>query len=152
METFDYQLMKTVRIKRGLTQKDMADILQTNRTYISRWEAGKGIPDKEQILKLESALGVSLCKEDSKSEIIKDVKDYLLYPGLLILCAYISSLFNYSAYSIVLSIGAIVFVWKKKMSRVWLIFTIGIFLFIFLSYLDIQYHCFSTGHVYYLEP
>ena len=40
METFDYQLMKTVRIKRGLTQKDMADILQTNRTYISRWEAG----------------------------------------------------------------------------------------------------------------
>ena len=126
METFDYQLMKTVRIKRGLTQKDMADILQTNRTYISRWESGKGIPDKKQILKLESALGVSLCKEDSKSEMIKDVKDYLLYPGLLIFCAYISSLFNYSAYSIVLSIGTIVFVWKKKMSRVWLIFTIGI--------------------------
>ncbi len=83
METFDYQLMKTVRIKRGLTQKDMADILQTNRTYISRWESGKGIPDKEQILTLGSALGVSLCKEDSKSEIIKDVKDYLLYPNVI---------------------------------------------------------------------
>lgn len=152
METFDYQLMKAMRINRGLTQKDMADILQTNRTYISRWESGKEIPDKEQILKLESALGVSLRKEDSKSEIIKDVRDYLLYPGLLIFCAYISSLFNYSAYSIVLSVGTIVFVWKKKMPRVWLIFTIGILLFIILSYLDIHYHCFSTGHVYYLEP
>lgn len=152
MKHFDAEKLKAFRTENHFSQSEIASQLYVSRTVISNWENGKGIPDKEQILKLESALGVSLCKEDSKSEIIKDVKDYLLYPGLLILCAYLSSLFNYSAYSIVLSIGTIVFVWKKKMSRVWLIFTIGMFLFIFLSYLDIQYHCFSTGHVYYLEP
>lgn len=148
MSTFNYELFRNIRTEKQISQKEIADALQTNRSYVSRWENGTDVPTMEQIRKLETLLGVPLYTRD-RMEKLKDIRDYLLYPAILIVCSYISMLCNAAPYSVFLSLGMIVFARKQKMSRTWLLFTVGIFLFILLSYMDIRYHCFSMGHVYY---
>ncbi len=49
-----------LRKKRGLTQKELADMLYVSNKTVSKWERGAGYPELEQILKLAEILGVSL--------------------------------------------------------------------------------------------
>lgn len=54
--------IKTLREKKGLTQKQLADMLIVSDKTVSKWETGKGLPDISLIERLAKALGVSLAE------------------------------------------------------------------------------------------
>ena len=53
------QRLKTLRKKAGLTQEQLANILDVSYMTIRRWEWGKGTPRLEEIKALAKALNVS---------------------------------------------------------------------------------------------
>lgn len=62
-----------LRKEKGLTQKQLAEILNVSDKAVSRWESGKGYPEVTILPKLASALGVSVDEllssdEDAKEE------------------------------------------------------------------------------------
>lgn len=61
---FDIQHFRTrlqeCRKERGLTQNDLADILNVSAQSVSYWECGKGVPDIENLCRLADAFSVSL--------------------------------------------------------------------------------------------
>ncbi len=54
--------IKTLREKRGITQKELAEIINVSNKTISKWETNKGLPDIGVIGELAKALGVSLAE------------------------------------------------------------------------------------------
>lgn len=63
----NYELMKSERVKRGYTQKMLADRLQIAQSTYSLYESGKGIPNAEILEKLANIYGISidcLCGRD----------------------------------------------------------------------------------------
>ncbi len=48
------------RIKRNLTQDDLAEILFVTRQAISKWENGKTLPDYESLLNLSNLFTISI--------------------------------------------------------------------------------------------
>lgn len=52
--------IKTLREKKGYTQKQLSDILLVSDKTISKWETQKGLPDISLLEPLSKALGVSL--------------------------------------------------------------------------------------------
>lgn len=54
--------IKTLREKKGLTQKQLADMLIISDKTVSKWETGKGLPDISLIESLARVLGVSLAE------------------------------------------------------------------------------------------
>ena len=49
-----------LRKEKGLTQKELAQILQITDRAISKWENGRGLPELGMLLPLSEALGVSV--------------------------------------------------------------------------------------------
>ncbi len=49
-----------LRKEKGLTQKELADLLNITDKAVSKWETGKGFPDVKLLEPLAQALGVSL--------------------------------------------------------------------------------------------
>jgi len=49
-----------LRKERGLTQKELADLLNVTDKAVSKWETGKGFPDVKLLEPLAQVLGVSL--------------------------------------------------------------------------------------------
>lgn len=56
------------RAKRGLTQKELAELAGVKQQHISRWECGKHIPTIEQLVSIAEALNCSLDVLYSKIE------------------------------------------------------------------------------------
>ena len=54
------QTIRTLREKRGLTQKALAEKLYVSDKAVSKWETGRGLPDGSLLQPLAEALGVSL--------------------------------------------------------------------------------------------
>ena len=52
--------IKTLREKKGYTQKQLADLLFLSDKTVSKWETGKGIPDVSLLEPLAKVLGVSV--------------------------------------------------------------------------------------------
>lgn len=52
--------IKSLRDKKGLTQSQLADIINVSDKAVSRWETGKGFPDISLIEPLSEALGISV--------------------------------------------------------------------------------------------
>lgn len=52
--------LKKLRLKKGLTQKDIADLVHVNRVTYTNWEKGKREPSFENLIKLADLLEVSL--------------------------------------------------------------------------------------------
>ena len=52
--------LKQLRIEKGLSQQELADMLCVVRQTISKWEKGLSLPDAEMLVKLADALGVSV--------------------------------------------------------------------------------------------
>lgn len=52
------QKLKDARVKKGLKQKDLADLFNIDPSNISRWENGKDFPEDERLPKLCEALGI----------------------------------------------------------------------------------------------
>lgn len=62
-EAFKREILKMLvemRIKEGLTQKQLAERLSTTRSYISQIESGKGNPNLNFLVKLGRALNKKL--------------------------------------------------------------------------------------------
>lgn len=53
--------LKRLRLKRGLTQEELADILHVNRTTVTLWENGTNKPRANMLVKLSKVLR---CKVD----------------------------------------------------------------------------------------
>lgn len=54
------KLIKKVRKDKGLTQQDLADLLNLSPKTISKWECGKGCPDISILNELCNILGISV--------------------------------------------------------------------------------------------
>lgn len=52
--------IKTARTEGGFTQEELASKLMVSRQAVTKWEAGKGIPDIENLKLISSLLGVSV--------------------------------------------------------------------------------------------
>lgn len=50
--------IKTLRLKRGYSQKQLASLVEKSETTISLIESGKSIPQTKRIKEISSALGV----------------------------------------------------------------------------------------------
>ena len=50
------EFIKSLRIEKGLTQKELAEALNCTDKAISRWETGKGFPDIVFLAPLANAL------------------------------------------------------------------------------------------------
>ena len=52
--------MQKMRREKGMTQKELADILHISDKTISKWETGKGIPDVSYLENICTALDVTI--------------------------------------------------------------------------------------------
>ena len=52
--------IKKIRTSRGLTQKELADKLNINRSRISQWEIGYSLPRVTELPKIAKALKCSI--------------------------------------------------------------------------------------------
>ncbi len=52
--------LKEIRKKKGLSQEELADLLNVSRQAVSKWEQGIGYPEVEKLLVLSSQLNISL--------------------------------------------------------------------------------------------
>lgn len=64
--------IRDLRIKQGLTQKQLAEVLNVTDKAVSKWETGRGIPDISLLEPLSIALGISI-GELMNGEIINTV-------------------------------------------------------------------------------
>lgn len=55
-------MLKELREKRNLTQKELAEKLRISDKTISKWETGKGLPDITLVAPLAEALGISVAE------------------------------------------------------------------------------------------
>ena len=61
-------LIKSARIKKGLTQQQLADVVFVTRQTISKWELGKSVPDEASLSLLYQRLDID---NDEKKAIKK---------------------------------------------------------------------------------
>ena len=54
------QIIRTLREKKGLTQKELAEKLAVSDKTVSKWETGKGLPDIALLETIAGTLGVSV--------------------------------------------------------------------------------------------
>lgn len=52
--------LKIIRKARGLSQEDLAELLDVSRQAVSKWEGGDGYPEMEKVLLLSRELRISL--------------------------------------------------------------------------------------------
>ena len=86
--------IKALRLERGWTQQEMADMLFVTRQTVSNWENGKALPDVETLLKIAEKLNVDVNelvygKRQPDERLKKDVLNTLKWLGLLFLSYFI---------------------------------------------------------------
>lgn len=54
------EVIRKFRLKRGMTQPQLAKVLNTHKNYVSNWEMGKARPDLNIVPELCDALGMTL--------------------------------------------------------------------------------------------
>lgn len=52
--------IKELRMNKGITQKQLADMLYISSQAVSKWERGKSLPDINILPRLAVALGVNI--------------------------------------------------------------------------------------------
>lgn len=62
------EIIKTARIKKGMTQQELADSVYVTRQTISKWELGKSVPDEASLSLLYQCLDID---NDEKKAIKK---------------------------------------------------------------------------------
>lgn len=72
------KFIRTIRIEKNLTQKELAEKLSCTDKAVSRWETGKGIPDISLLIPLSETLGVSVNEilNGEKIEAEKQIEKY----------------------------------------------------------------------------
>ena len=88
------------RKKRGLSQEELADILNVSRQAITKWETDRGIPDIANLIRISEEFEISL------DELIKgdnSVKRKIIYDSImkkwhLLVLIYLMAIVAYIAY------------------------------------------------------
>ena len=62
------EVIKEARIKKGMTQQQLADSVYVTRQTISKWELGKSIPDEASLSLLYQCLEI----DDEEKKVIKE--------------------------------------------------------------------------------
>ncbi len=52
--------IKKIRAEKGMTQEDLAELLNVSRQSISKWESGIGYPESEKLILIAKKLEISL--------------------------------------------------------------------------------------------
>lgn len=52
--------LRQIRKEKGLSQEELAEILDVSRQAVSKWEQGQGYPEVEKLLFLSRELNLSL--------------------------------------------------------------------------------------------
>lgn len=52
--------IKKIREKRGLTQKQLSEMIMVNQSTVAMWETGKSVPRASNLLKLSNTLNCSV--------------------------------------------------------------------------------------------
>ncbi len=53
-------IIKELRLKRGITQNELANLCGVHQTAVSQWEKGRTLPDKAALVRLSDIFGVSI--------------------------------------------------------------------------------------------
>lgn len=53
-------IIRELRLKRGITQSELAELCLVHQTAVSQWEKGRTLPDKQTLVKLSDIFNVSL--------------------------------------------------------------------------------------------
>lgn len=53
-------VIKDLRLKKGITQSELASLCGVHQTAVSQWEKGRTLPDKSALLRLSDVFGVSI--------------------------------------------------------------------------------------------
>ena len=53
-------MLKTLRKKKRITQKDLANALHISQTSVSKYERGESEPDLEMVIKMSDFFGVTI--------------------------------------------------------------------------------------------
>ena len=53
-------IIRELRLKRGITQSELARLCSVHQTAVSQWEKGRTLPDKQTLMKLSDIFGVSV--------------------------------------------------------------------------------------------
>ena len=93
MDTRFAENLKKLRIERGLSQRELADLIYVDRSTVARWESGSRLPDAVMIYRLSRCLGVdtgtllSIAEENdgSPNVILVDDSEIILTGGLPVL-------------------------------------------------------------------
>ena len=73
--------LKLIRKEKGITQEDLAEMLQVSRQAVSKWEAGTGYPETDKLLIIARELNVSLdYLMDNEPDIIDSEPKEVVYP------------------------------------------------------------------------
>ena len=73
--------LKLIRKEKGITQEDLAEMLQVSRQAVSKWEAGTGYPETDKLLIIARELNVSLdYLMDNEPDIIDSEPKDVVYP------------------------------------------------------------------------
>ena len=91
--------IKALRLERGWTQQEMADLLFVTRQTVSNWENGKALPDVETLLQIAEKLNIDVNelvygKRQPDERLKKDVVTSLIRLTVLYICQNILSIVN----------------------------------------------------------
>ena len=64
-------IIKDLRLKRGITQSELANLCGVHQTAVSQWEKGRTLPDKTTLVKLSDIFGVSIDTLMKKNPVVK---------------------------------------------------------------------------------
>ena len=64
-------IIKDLRLKRGITQSELANLCGVHQTAVSQWEKGRTLPDKTALVKLSDIFGVSIDTLMKKNPVVK---------------------------------------------------------------------------------
>lgn len=53
-------IIKKLRLNKGITQTELANLCGVHQTAVSQWEKGRTLPDKQTLIKLSDIFGVSI--------------------------------------------------------------------------------------------
>ena len=69
------ELLKYLRTEKGISQKDMADIMKVSSSAVSKWEKGFNYPDFEIITQLADYFGVSMNEMSHPEETLQKLQN-----------------------------------------------------------------------------
>ena len=88
-----HEALRRARIEKGLSQQNLADALNVDRSTVTKWETGNRQPDAETIARLSSVLGANVAQllvasgasDETPRIILVDDSKVILNDGLAVL-------------------------------------------------------------------